>query len=447
MPNTPHDGQQYGAPLPGPAGYGQPQPGPYGQLPPQAQPPKKKTGLVIGSVVAVVAVAAAATGTWFAFNNSETAVAGEATPSDAATRLLTATGSNDVVGLFDTLAPVEAQLSRDYLEATVSELTRLEIFEPGTDPSAIQGWGTTLEGLEFDQASEERINDHLVITQATAGTLTVNSDLAELPLTDSFVAAAFPDGLPEGENEQIDFAELDEPLRIATIQVGDDWYPSLFYTIADYGLREEGMTWPESSVQPVGADSPEAAVQEFVAAAGSGDVEKLVGMTPPDEMGVLYDLAPLFLDEIPSMTDDPNGVTVTDLQTSTRESNGSTVVMLESISIEGSGPQEQATITINGDCIDIAVSGGPTDNMCIDDIVAQMEIAAQQEGAALPPELAAFAERLLTNVLDIGVATVEVDGRWYVSPVRNVGEIFMLLLQSTEPGDIQTLITAANETY
>ncbi|APU14356.1 MULTISPECIES: hypothetical protein [Actinoalloteichus] len=435
--------QPYGGPPPqGPPFGGPPPQGPYGQFPPQGQPPKKKTGLVVGSVVAVVAVAAAATGTYFAFGRGDVAAAGGETPADAATRLLTATGSNDVVGLFDTLVPVEAQLSRDYLEATVSEMTRLEIFEPGTDPSSIEGWGTTLEGLEFDESSEERINEDLVITQASAGTLTMNSNLAELPLTDSFVAAAFPDGLPADETEQIDFAELDEPLRIATVQVGDDWYPSLFYTIADYGLREEGLSWPDTSVEAVGADSPQAAVEDLVAAAMAGDLEQVIALTPPDEMGVLYDLGPLLLAEMPAGTSPE--VTVTDLQTNTRESNGGTVVVIESVSIEGTQPGEQATIVIDGDCVDISVEGGQSDRMCMSDLTGQMQA---EMGGELPPEAIAFVERLMTNALDSGITTVEVDGRWYVSPIRTFGELFMLVMQSLEPGDIEMLIEAAESTY
>ncbi|ASO19807.1 hypothetical protein FHR81_000514 [Actinoalloteichus hoggarensis] len=454
-PQQPYGGQQpYGAPQQpyggqpqhgGQPPYGGPPPqGPYGQLPPQGPPPKKKTGLVVGSVVAVVAVAGAAFGTWYAFGRGEVNAAGGETPTDAATRLLTATGSNDVVGLFDTLAPAEARLSRDYLEATVGELTRLEIFEPGTDPSSIEGWGTTLEGLEFDTASEERINEDLVITQASAGTLTMNSDLADLPLTDSFVAAAFPDGLPTGESEQIDFAQLEEPLRIATVQVDGDWYPSLFYTIADYGLREEGMSWPDTSVEAVGADSPQAAVEELVAAAMAGDVERVIAMTPPDEMGVLYDLGPLLLAEVPAGGMGAADITVTDLQTSTRESNGSTIVMIESVSIEGTRPGEQATIAINGDCVDISVEGGQVDQMCMSEITGQLQA---ELGGELPPEAIAFVERLMTNVLDSGAATVEVDGRWYVSPIRTFGELFMLVLESTEPGDVTLLIESASSTY
>ena len=50
----------------------------------------------------------------------------------------------------------------------------------------------------------------------------------------------------------------------------------------------------------VGADSPEEAVDEMIAAVERLDVERMIELTPPDEMGVLHDYAPLFLDEVES---------------------------------------------------------------------------------------------------------------------------------------------------
>ncbi|MGA6169826.1 hypothetical protein ACPEIF_06125 [Streptomyces sp. NPDC012600] len=76
----------YGAPPQGPPGYGYPQaqqPGPYGQQPPAPpyggqpgygmppQPPKKKTGLIVGA--AVVALAVVATGVYFLTSGSDEA--------------------------------------------------------------------------------------------------------------------------------------------------------------------------------------------------------------------------------------------------------------------------------------------------------------------------------------------------------------------------------------
>jgi hypothetical protein len=38
---------------------------------------------------------------------------------------------------------------------------------------------------------------------------------------------------------------------------------------------------------------------------------------------------------------------------------------------------------------------------------------------------------------------VQVDGKWYVSPVRSFGDVFTSLLKGLEPGDIDYLISLA----
>ncbi|WP_030226848.1 hypothetical protein [Actinoalloteichus caeruleus] len=447
-PGTPPHGG--GHPQP-PQGYQYPQQGqPYpGQLPPggpggfpggPGQPPpakNRRTGLLVGSLVGVVAVGAAAVGSYFAFGNGSAAASGEADPASAASRLLTAVEQEDAVGLLESLAPAEARLSADYFEIMTGELTRIGIFDESADPAALSFNGS-LEGLAFDEAAEERVNEHLVINSVSSGTLTLESASPEdMPFSDK-VLDVMPE-LPDttAESETIDLASLPEtgqPLRIATIQVDGEWYPSMFYTVADFALRESGMGWPRDSVPAVGADSPEAAVEQLVTAALDVDVRRLVELLPPDEMAVVHDLGPLLLEAVGQT--EPTGARLVELNTSTTDVTGGTRVSLDHVSLEVNG--EQVSIQRDGDCLQATGPQG-SERLCP---VEQARMSLSQD-PAFPQEALPFIERLAENVLGAGIVTVEVDGEWYVSPFRTGIDLMAVVLSSVEPEDIDALLAEA----
>ena len=58
-----------------------------------------------------------------------------------------------------------------------------------------------------------------------------------------------------------------EPIRVATVKRGDNWYVSLFYSIADNATHAAGLPNPtaaDSDRAPKGRSSPEAAVDAFI---------------------------------------------------------------------------------------------------------------------------------------------------------------------------------------
>ena len=54
-------------------------------------------------------------------------------------------------------------------------------------------------------------------------------------------------------------------------------------------------------------------------------------------------------------------------------------------------------------------------------------------------------KREFKQIIGLGIVTVEVDGQWYVSPIRSVSDIFVSLLKGLEPGDVDYLISLANK--
>ena len=445
--------QQGGYPQTGPQGYPQqgfPQQGfpqhPYGQPPHGyvgAEPPKKKrTGLVVTAVVAVLVLAAGTVGTVWALRSSDDVAAGADTPSTAANNLLSALGSGDVLGIMNGLAPAEAALSKDYTEATVSEAKRLEILKPDADPNKLSGVQITSEGIKFDEAAALRVNDHLTINKVTEGRITITSDVKQIPLTDKLVDALGAElERAEPQTETLDFAEVKadrkgEPIGIATIKVGDEWYPSLFYTIANAALEEEGLEWPEQGIAPAGAGSPEDAAKQLVEKAMSGDVKGVIALLPPDEMGVLQDVGPVILDQIGRVP--ATGAKLVELETDSKEVTGGTQLTIRKLVLEVDG--ETGEITRDGDCY-TAEAQGEKQRLCADEIA---RLVRQQGGRNVPSAAIDVIARVGAQVLKdgVGVVATEVDGKWYVSPFRTYSELFLTLMRGLEPKDLDELIKA-----
>jgi len=269
--------------------------------------------------------------------------------------------------------------------------------------------------------------------------VSVHADVAELPLTEEFMAAAFPGGVnSEPTDEQVDIAEVvretGQPIRIATVNVDDKWYPSLFYTIADYALQDAGKPWPTTPIPNNGADDADGAVKEMVQAAINADVERVIELLPPDEMGALHDAGPALLESMG--TPPSSGVEVTKLDTeSTEAESGGMKVMLKEIEVVVEG--ETFRVAKDGDCY-TAVGEGETQQMCAADIGA--EFGGTDMGPELQQALTNLASGLMKNT---GVVATEFDGKWYVSPLRTYTELGLSAISDLTPEDVIALVTQA----
>ncbi|PXY22922.1 flagellar basal body protein FliL [Prauserella muralis] len=427
----------------GPGGYGPP-PGAY-PVPP-TPPRRSRRGLVIGLVVALV-VAVGGVGTWFAFFQSDSAASGAATPNEAAMNLANALSGGDVVGLLSTLAPAEAALLTDPVAESTEELKRLGVLKPDADPKALTGLEVTTRDLRFDEQQAERVNDHLTITKLTGGTLTVSADVAAMPFTEDYLDAlldeADVEGLPQGgQSRTLDISQMvragGEPVRIATVQVDGEWYPSLFYSIADYGLRAEGLSWPREPLPARGADSPNAAVQQTVQAALDGDLRRVIELLPPDELAVLHDVGPVLLRA--AGDPEPSGVKITSLETETSEVTGGTRATVTALELQIPG---QGTVSLRkeGDCYQATIDGA-TERVCGDQLAS---MAAGQADDSIPPAARQAVANLGAGVMrqGLGVVTTEVDGAHYVSPFRTFTELGMTFLRSMQPEDLKAFLESA----
>ena len=441
QPAQPYPGQPYGPP-PGQPPYptmqypiGQ---GPYGpQLP---QPKRKRTGLVVGVVVAVVVLAAGGVGTWFAFGRASST--GAASPQAAATKLVADVSNDDVLGVVDDLPPAESALFRDAEQGTADQLQRLRIIKSNDIKTASGAITLKTSGIRF--AGPEQINSHLAITNLVAGTITLGTNVTSNYYTDTFLHQAFPNGLPKTKPQTVNIGdavrELGHPIRIATIQVDGEWYPSLFYSIADAGLRAAHQSWPRTAIPAVGAGSADDAVRQFVQAALNADVRGVIERTAPDEMAALHDAGQVLVDA--ARGGEPSGLHLASATFADRDVAGGTDAMLRSMTLTGQG--DRITVRQSGGCYTLNGEGpGEHERLCASDLTKQLESGDTTE--FLPPQLVKLLQDMVTGVMNngVGIVATQVDGEWYVSPGRTFTQLALDLYGSISPGDFASLMQLA----
>jgi len=426
--------QGYPAPAQPGLGYGQ-QPN-FGGLG-APQPPKRRRGPIIGAVAAVMVVAVGVAATFIVLNRSSKDDAGKANPTEAATNLVNSLSQGDVLGVLESLTPAESSLLVDFNAKSTDRLKELKVYKEDADPNKLHGASVEAKNLKYDEKNAEKVNDHLTITKLVGGTVSLHADVNELPLTDEFMDAAFPDGVnSEPTDEQIDVAEVvretGQPIRIATVNVDGKWYPSLFYTVADYALQDAGKEWPSDSIANNGADDAQGAVKEMVQAAINSDAERVIELLPPDEMGALHDAGPALLEEMGSTR--PTGVEVTKLETEeTDAESGGVKVMLSEIEVVAEG--QTYRVKKDGDCY-TAEGEGETQQICAADLGAEMG------GTSMSPELQQALTNLATGLMkNTGVVATEFDGKWYVSPLRTYTELGLSAISDLTPEDVIALVT------
>jgi len=432
---------------------------------PGVQPPqpaaggkKSRTPLILTVVAVVVALLAGAGIYFFAIRDTTTTAQGQASPEAAASSLLNALTAKDAVGVAAQLDPAEAALFSDMSGDILSELKRLGIISSDADPKALSGAVITTKDLTFDAAAEEKVNDRVTVVKLTGGTVTIDFDASKLPLSDK-VKGAIPEFEKnvKSQSKTIDIAAEvakndGKPFRIATVKRGDTWFPSMFYTVADNAYQEAKKDNPSlpspadtGSITPIGGDSPEAAVNGLIDKALAGDMEGVIGMLPPDEMSVLYDYGRSLIE--PAVKGDlkpVEGVALSDVAWQVDDVTGGKKVSLKSISVTKDGQTVKVVRDPVANSLTITLPGQPTVVLSPDNLetyISKMGIGSSK----LDPQLIDIIKREFVQVTGLGFTTVQVDGKWYVSPLRTYSGVLVSLLQGLQPGDIDYFISLAKK--
>lgn len=203
-------------------------------------------------------------------------------------------------------------------------------------------------------------------------------------------------------------------------------------------------------MEPKGADSPEGAVDQLFAAVSDLDLEDMIATLDPTEAEALQRYAPLFLDEAQIELDDVGlEWAITDTAYTVTGDGSRRSVAIDSLTFDATIPDEG---TVHAEFKDgcVTATGGLDGDVeeiswCIDDTTDSIF-----EGAGIGDDEAA---KRLFEVLDEaladyepgGVAVHEVDGAWYVSPIRTYFDAFNDLLAALDVDELREIIGAGSD--
>ncbi len=445
--------------------------GPDGTLPlyPALQIPPSRRRSPARLAALAVAVIALVAGTSFAAY-ALTRPDGADSPDGAVRQMFSAIDHEDALGVIESLPPSERKALHDPLVESTQQLQRLGILK-SFSLSNVPGADLKVTGLTTETT---KLGDGVVLVNVTGGTISGTSIPAEVPLGDNLRKAIEDNGGSvdlQADSFSEDLADAD--LHLVAIEEGGGWHVSLTYSIAE-SIRgsvddDNGHSPPVpdfgNGPAPVGADSPEGAVRGLVDAAVGYDAEKAITLTDPEEMRALYDYAPLFLPGLARSAAEARA-------------DGNVAVKVDRLgtSVEGDGPVRRVRITgldvtlgddtdnvhvvFDGTCYDATStytesfgfgsydpatgewsdptsSGDPQvdhEHVCAGDPASSSDSGSG--GMSMFGTLGMFGS---ASSEPFAVTVTQVDGRWYVSPVRTILDSVVESLEALQSEDVQKL--------
>jgi len=382
---------------------------------------------------------------------------GSGSAEAAVSRLFDALADEDVLGVLASLDQGERDTLREPTEAMFDELRRLGVVDdfelsgvPGVD-------------LEFDDLAfrTEPIAPGLARVHLTSGTATYSVDGTELPVGD-FLA----DALDRFGVHQADLAEQDEdPITpeddtfLVARETADGWRVSLTHTAVEaFRLDQDSpRPVPATGLAPIGADSPEAAVEGLVRAAAAIDLRGVVARLSPLEAAALHRYWPVLEADadLPTPEDVGGTVEITDLELDADTDGDRAVVRIRAIGGDVDTDDFTGGLTVADGCVTLRGDAYESirDEVGIDDeTICQDDLGEVLDEAA--DELGGFAtggfEDLALPELDgdpIGITTTRVDGAWYVAPVRTVADVGLSLLRSIDREDLEGFVDEVEDLF
>ncbi len=424
-------------------------PGPVGNY--VAPKPKGSKGKIVGAAVAAVAVLGGGAFAAVQLTGGSGSSGGSDSPEAAVQSMFDALEQNDLIGVLDHLAPGEREVIKDQVGDLVNEGKRLGLLSEDATLENVPGFTVDFEGLEYEV--EER-NDRLSMVTLTAGSVTTSGSFGELPIGDVVLDQVGEEMPPDAPEQTIDIADADpESLpEIGVIEQDGKWYVSAFYTTAEAAAVAGEYTMPERPIAAVGAASPEEAVTEMIQAASTGDVERVIELTPPDEMAALHDYGQILVDMAAEQVEPGESVfgadfdvTIDEYEFETTDVTGGTKVLPTHVKLTvtdsvGDGGTIEVT-KVDETCVEYSIVG-TEDGESVDDAgqYCAEDVRQPLEESDTPSDVIDIAVRMTGQLSQLGVVTVEVDGEWYVSPTRTLYDPLIVAARGLEPGDIDILV-------
>ncbi|MFZ4809802.1 MAG: hypothetical protein ACOYL9_00520 [Ilumatobacteraceae bacterium] len=396
---------------------------------------KRSRGATMGALVGVTAIVAAGAFAVVSITGNDSG--GAASPTELGVALTEALNREDILGVLDLTLPSEREVVRQPLIDLVDNLSRTGVF----DDSASLG---KLGGVDFSftdvSARSEPTTDPTISNVFLSGSSTVSVDGKTLPLGSLLVDTIF-----EGQRPDMDVAPTSsefEDTRLTTVERDGRWYLSAFYSIAESARGDADL--PAEGVAAVGADTPEGAVSGLIQAVSDQDLRAFIGVLDPSEAEALQRYAPLFLDEAQQAIDDL-GIewSVTDVKLGAEGSGDRRHVTVTALKFQGTIEDSTIGLSFADGCVSTDIDG-TTNEVCGNDSAAFDEILGDAD-VEVSAELKQFSETVSSAFADFdprGIAVHEVDGKWYVSPIRSYLDAVNDVLAALDQNELTSIVTS-----
>ena len=407
-------------------------------------PHKRSRGKMVGALVAVAALLGAGAFAITKISDDDSAAGGAATPKEVGDKLVTSLDGEDLLGIVDLLLPGERDTFRQPLLDLNTELKRLEVTDGSVDLNKVPGLDITIADPRV-RSHDTNVDD--ISTVNITGTATVAVNGKDLPIGKLLIDTAFG-----GERPEVDANEDEKDFDITVTTVKDDghWYLSLLYSAAN--SLAGGQDVPDKGVTPVGADSPEGALDNLVNAAGELNLERIIAGLNPNEAAALQRYAPLFLDDAQNELDDLNAdIEIKDPQYVVTGSGNRRQVTVTAITVNASDGDNQVSFELKDGCATVS-SNGESVASCSGEQSDDGALGTMTDQLGLPdtPELKTFFDDLGDAFSDLelhGIVVDKVDGKWYVSPLGTGAEVVLSLLRALDRDEIETLINSGKAAF
>ncbi len=435
-----------------------------------AEPGTPRGRIAARAAAVVVAVGLAGGGVVLAVNAGNS-TGGSATPEAAVEQLLVSLSNEDLLGAAEVIEPSERATLVDTGVSISEELVRLEVLSPDLDLGELSGLD-----LRFD---DPRLRSVPVLSDVTdvfidGGSSRALIDVSELPLGKLILDRVPGDLLSLTDSVSSPISSINP---IAVVKRDGRWYVSLWYSVAENARLAANQSIPSAADRPVpiGADSPEGAVERLIREAARLDPRTVIGMLDPEEMAALYDYAPLFVPQAESAANDALQAaidadttwTIDSISLSSTVDGRLATVSLDAFEGSLTSPDVEGHLSLADGNVEVTWTApdytGDTysSSYKVRDGCTIFETDNPDMGPALDscdqagpmgifgPGLFGFPGTGLdpTSVLDYGIVTREVGGKWFVSPIRTVTTAMLAELRAFSPEDLAATADSVKDAY
>ncbi len=325
---------------------------------PAAAPPRRgPRAWAAMAVASAVVLVGAGTGASLVLAGAG-ASGGASSPAAAVQQMIDALNKSDVIGVLDNLAPGERNALEPGLEDIFGQLKRMGVLSSAADINDITGLHISEQGLA---ASTDQLTPDVAAVTVSGGTNSDAVDPGQLPLGSYF------QGLVDKATNSRSVSTTGPnsgKATLGTVKVDGGWYVSLGYSIAINALRSSGRNGAPPAtgqLQPVGAPSPQGAVQALFNSASQLDLTGLLADLDPEELAAVDAYAPYWLPSAQAALDKLQGqvsIKFGNLSFSTEAADSGTLVKVDdglTLNVKAHGVNVEYA---NG-CYTVTGSGAP----------------------------------------------------------------------------------------